>query len=144
MTIAAFETGWQCSQVVHDFFHHYDQWRYARMLECYAPDGVWHRAGVALRGHARILEELERRPRAQRVIHVITNMRIEPTSASKATGTYYVTVYRHAGVLADEAVATVAGPAMILAATADFVLMEGCWKFSSQTLTRRFESGAPS
>lgn len=144
MATTALEIGWACSQVVHDFFHHYDQWRYARMLECYAPDGVWHRAGAALRGHARILQELERRPRDQRVVHIITNVRITPTSASTATGTYYVTVYRHAGALAEEAVAPAAGPAMILDGAADFIRLEDGWKFSSQTLVRRFEAGGPS
>ncbi|GAA0498675.1 nuclear transport factor 2 family protein [Pigmentiphaga sp. GD03639] len=141
MATSELETAWACSRVVHDFFHHYDHWRYGRMLDLYTPDGVWHRAGAALRGHARILEELERRPRNQRVAHVVTNLRVEPATASTASATYYLTVYRHAGEIADDAAAPMAGPAMLLAGTAGLVHTAQGWKFDSQTLTRRFEAG---
>lgn len=46
-------------------------------------------------GHDAIAGRYKRDRRARRILHVMTNVRIEPTSASTATGTNYVQVHLH-------------------------------------------------
>ncbi len=134
--------GWHCRQTVLQFFHNYDQWKYAEMLELFTADGVWHRAGKALSGRAAILDEIQKRPTEQKVIHVITNVLVNARSASMADASFYITVYRHGGAGFD-GVPVIKGPAMVLSATAELVLDQGVWRFRRQELLRQFEFSAP-
>src|SRR5271165_7699492 len=97
MTIRETEraTEWDCAQVLTRFFNYFDQWRFADMADLFAEDGVWHRQGQALAGHAAILAALAQRSATQRVRHVVTNLQIDVIDADTAVSLLYVTAYRH-------------------------------------------------
>jgi len=52
---------WDCAQLLIRFFNEFDAWRYREMVNLFAPDGVWHRQGRALKGPDAILAALEQR-----------------------------------------------------------------------------------
>ncbi len=40
---------WDCAQILIRFFNEFDARHYGEMVALFAPDGVWHRQGRALR-----------------------------------------------------------------------------------------------
>jgi hypothetical protein len=126
---------WECSQTVLRLFGAMDALRYDDVAAAFTPDGVWHRAGKALRGRAAIVAAMNERPSDRRVRHVITNVVVDVHDESTASGMCYVTAY--AGPLSDEA-AVVNAPWLMLTATHDFVATPNGWKIRESTIVRDF------
>ena len=83
-----------CQALVLRVFRDLDEFDYAGVVSCFAPDGVWLRAAGECRGREQIRAALEQRPRNQVVCHVVTNMLIDFPSSRSATMSAYNTVYR--------------------------------------------------
>ena len=80
---------WELTQVIHSFSYSLDNGHYADVLEIFAEDGEWDRAGNLFKGHAAILEALESRPnRVTR--HLITNCLFSRVESNKAEATMCV------------------------------------------------------
>ncbi|MBV7486704.1 nuclear transport factor 2 family protein [Bordetella sp. BOR01] len=95
---SAYSGGLAC---VLKFFYALDVRDHEAAAAMMAPDGIWHRQGVALKGQAAILEALARRPANRRTCHIITNFRILQAGLKHAEAAFYLTAYE--GTLAAEA-----------------------------------------
>jgi hypothetical protein len=81
-------------QLTHRFYYYLDENRYADLVATFRDDGVWHRQGKALKGHAQILAAMQERPRTMRTRHVITNAFLSEADSNSATLIAYMTAYR--------------------------------------------------
>jgi hypothetical protein len=126
---------WDCSQTVLRLFDAMDALRYDDVAAAFTPDGVWHRAGKALRGREAIIAAMNERPRDRRVRHVITNVLVDVHDESNASGRCYVTAY--AGPLSAEP-ALINAPWLMLTATHAFVATPDGWKIRESTIERDF------
>jgi hypothetical protein len=126
---------WDCSQTVLRLFDAMDALRYDDVAAAFTPDGVWHRAGKALRGREAIVAAMHERPSDRRVRHVITNVLVEVHNDATASGSCYVTAY--AGPLSDEP-AVINAPWMMLTARHAFVATPAGWKIRESTIVRDF------
>ena len=61
----------------------------------FAPDGVWHRQGKALKGPNGIVEELRLRPKGRTTLHIVSNFIADAIGDREMQTTYYLTVFRH-------------------------------------------------
>jgi len=81
-------------QLTHRFYYDLDEFRYAELAAAFREDGVWHRQGKALKGHAQIMAAMLERPRTMRTRHVITNAFLSESEKDSATLIAYMTAYR--------------------------------------------------
>lgn len=131
---------WDCARTLTRFFNYFDQWRYEEMAALFAPDGVWHRQGKALRGDA-ILAVLNARSRTQTVRHVITNIQVDVVDAATAEFILYVTAYMHdAGTKADGP-PKIQAPYLLLVVPGGLVKIRDDWKIARMSMNREFEFG---
>ena len=130
---------WDCAQLLIRFFNEFDAWRYREMVKLFAPDGVWHRQGRALRGTDAILAVLEQRSTTQTVRHVVTNVQVTVLDADTAKSLLYVTAYQHD--TGEHAIAppVIRSPSLLLEVPGELVRTEDGWRISSLTMTRVFE-----
>jgi hypothetical protein len=130
---------WDCAQVLTRFFNALDAFRYDEMASTFAPDGVWHRQGKALKGHAAILSALNERSTTQTVRHVVTNIAVTPLGADRARFQLYLTVYaRDIGVMPNATPPIIASPFLLLTVPGSFVLFDGAWLIAEMTMNRTF------
>ena len=132
---------WDCTQVLTRFFNYFDQWRYEDMADLFAPDGVWHRQGQALRGKGAVVATLNTRSRTQSVRHVVTNMQVDIVDAAAAEFVLYVTAYMHdSGVRATKP-PKIQSPYLLLVVPGVLTKLREDWKIASMTMNREFEFG---
>ena len=81
-------------QLTHRFYYDLDESRYTQLVAAFRDDGVWHRQGKALKGHAQIRAAMDERPRTMRTRHVISNAFLSESDADSATLIAYMTAYR--------------------------------------------------
>ena len=129
---------WDCQQLLVRYYDAFDRWDYAAMSEMFTPDGVWHRAGKALTGLG-LVAELEKRPKAQQVRHVLTNILVTPRDAEHADLRAYLTCYRNADVTRAPSDQKIRGPFLMLLVTAKCVLTTAGWRLEEQVMKREFE-----
>lgn len=135
---------WDCAQALTRFFNAFDQWRYEDMVDMFAPEGVWHRAGKSLSGKDVIVGELNKRSRTQTVRHVITNIQVDVKSETTADTLLYVTAYIHdSGVKADKP-PKIQMPSLLLVVPGQMVKHGEAWKIASMSMNREFEFGPAS
>jgi hypothetical protein len=124
-----------CARIVLQQFGAMDDLRYDRVTAAFMPDGVWHRAGTALRGRAEILAAMNARDPSRLVRHVVTNIVVDVTSDREAGGRCYVTAY--AGP-ASEQPPTINAPWLVLTATYRFVHDGDAWLIAESRIERDF------
>ncbi len=132
---------WDVADRVLEFYARFDEWDYVGMLPMFADDGTWDRNGQVLTGHAQIAAMLDARPRAQVVRHVITNLRVTPSAATRASAAFYITAYRAEGLPAPGSVPRIRAPYLMLVGGADWV-REGAWRMTRHWVRRAFEFDA--
>ncbi|HSV83639.1 MAG TPA: nuclear transport factor 2 family protein [Ramlibacter sp.] len=99
-----------CEALTLRFFEGLDEHNAAACLACFHEEGVWERQGEPLRGHAGILQALQKRPADRRTAHAVSNVRVERTSPTTATVNFLLVAYEgHAPAGAPEPAARVAG-----------------------------------
>jgi SnoaL-like protein len=130
---------WDCAQILIRFFNEFDAWRYRAMVQLFAPDGVWHRQGRALKGADAILAVLEQRSTTQIVRHVVTNVQVTVLDANTARSLLYVTAYQHDTGEPAPAPPVIRSPSLLLEVPGELVRTEDGWRISSLTMTRVFE-----
>jgi hypothetical protein len=124
-----------CAKTVLQLFAAMDDNRYDDVAAAFTPDGVWHRAGKALRGRAAIIAAMNERPTDRLVRHIITNIVVDVSDGTHAEGRCYVTAY--AGPLGD-APPAINAPWLVLTATHRFAPHDGAWKIAESTILRDF------
>lgn len=85
---------WLCQKSLVQFFNGLDDRRFDEMLSKLAPDGVWVRQGVELKGRAGVSTVLAERSATVVSRHIVTNATFE-VSGDTAAGEALVTVYHH-------------------------------------------------
>ncbi|MBB3180832.1 nuclear transport factor 2 family protein [Variovorax sp. Sphag1AA] len=128
-----------CGQTLLRFYDAFDAWDYEGMAALFTPDGVWHRAGKALRGRQAIIAEMHRRPTSQVIRHVVTNLIVDAQDAVHANARLYLTVYRHDAGERRVVPAPLQGPALVLVVTAKLQRLSEGWRIAEQTMNREFE-----
>lgn len=84
-----------CQQALYRSYHALDDGDYPAIAAGFAPDGVWHRQGKALKGRAAIEAELRQRPEGRVTAHLVTNVAVEVLDEENAHLRYLMTAYRH-------------------------------------------------
>ena len=131
---------WDCARTLTRFFNWFDQWRYDGMVALFAPDGVWHRQGKALRGQA-IKDALDVRSRTQTVRHVITNTQVDVVDAATAEFILYVTAYVHDSGVKAVTPPKIQSPSLLLVVPGGMVKVGDDWKIAHMSMNREFEFG---
>jgi hypothetical protein len=123
---------WDCAQILIRFFNELDAWCYGDMVKLFAPDGVWHRQGRALRGAEAILAVLAQRSTTQTVRHVVTNVQVTALDADTAKSLHDT---------GEQATAppVIRSPSLLLAVPGELTRTDEGWRISSLTMTRVFE-----
>jgi hypothetical protein len=117
-----------CEEVVIAFARAFDAGRNDDMLSHFATDGVWERADSTVIGHDGIVQMMQRRSKAIRVRHIITNLISTLHGDDEASVTSYVTVYRHNEAVPASEPAPLRGPALVGEYTDQLRHIDGCWR----------------
>ena len=126
-------------QLTHRFYYYLDEWRYTDLVALMREDGVWHRQGKVLKGHAQVLAALEERPRTQIIRHVITNAFLSESDDNSATLLAYLTAYRFDDGTQRKPPVTIAGPFRLLLVKKRFVRVGDAWKIAEAAGVTEFE-----
>jgi len=135
----AMNTRRACEETVLAFVRAFDDGRPDAMLAHFAPDGVWERADGIVVGHDGIAQMMERRSKALRVRHVITNLITTQHGADEASVTSYVTVYRHDEAVPASAPAPLRGPALVGEYTDVLRRIDGRWRICRKQVQAWFK-----
>jgi hypothetical protein len=126
-------------QLTHRFYYYLDENRYADLVATFREDGVWHRQGKALKGHAQILDAMKERPRTMRTRHVITNAFLSESDSNNATLIAYMTAYRFDDGSERKPPYPIDGPFRINLVKIRFVRERGEWRMAEQWGTPEFD-----
>jgi len=133
---------WDGAQTLLRFYDAFDAWDYEAMAALFTEDGVWHRAGQALRGRADIVAAMRRRSTTQTIRHVVTNLLVDVRDAGHAQARLYLTAYRHDAGAPRVVPAPLGPPALLLLVSAQLVRRPEGWRIAEQTTRREFEGQA--
>lgn len=122
---------WDCTRLVTEFYGALDEKRYEDMANLFAPDGIWNRLGVDLKGPAQILAAMTSRA-DWLTAHLVTNVRVKILSDTRAETTQYITLYRHEGWSPEKGPAEVVLPLGVLKHNDEHVLVHGEWKIAKK------------
>jgi hypothetical protein len=129
----------QLQQLTHRFYYYLDENRYADLVAAFRDDGVWHRQGKALKGHAQILAAMQERPSSMRTRHVITNAFLSDTESNSATLIAYMTAYRFDDGSERKPPYPIDGPFRLNLVKIRFVSDRGQWRIAEQWGTPEFD-----
>ena len=129
---------WDCAQVLLRFYDAFDNWNYEAMAELFTEDGVWHRAGKALKGREAIVTELRSRSSTQVIRHVVTNLLVDVVDDDHAEARLYLTAYRHDSGAPRTVPAPIGLPAMLLVVSARLLRCPDDWRITEQVMQREF------
>lgn len=127
-----------CQQLLHRFFHCLDQSDYDGLLALFDPDGIWHRQGVVLRGHAAMAEALRTRSTTQRIRHVLSNVLVHRHDDHVAEVGGYMAVYRFDNGQPQDGLVTIDGPSQLYAVQATIRLAADDATLVALTITPEF------
>jgi hypothetical protein len=133
---SAFE---ELQQLTHRFYYYLDESRYPDLVAAFREDGIWHRQGKALKGHAQVRAAMEERPRTQRTRHIITNAFLSETESDSATLIAYMTAYRFDDGSERKPPYPIEGPFRINLVKIRFVRERGEWRMAEQWGTPEFD-----
>jgi ketosteroid isomerase-like protein len=119
------------------FFDALDRRDNAACAAALAPDGVWERQGVALRGRPAVLEALAARSPERRTCHICTNLVATLTEPGKARVDFILTAYEgHEVADGSPPVAKLAG---IRRCVDDMTLTAEGWRIAHKRSTGMFK-----
>ena len=122
---------WDCSRLVNEFYCALDEKRYPDLANLFAPDGIWNRLGVDLKGPEKILESMDTRS-DWLTAHLVTNTRVRVISQDRAETTQYITLYRHEGWAPEQGPPAVVLPLGVLKHWDSHVRIGGAWKIAKK------------
>jgi hypothetical protein len=126
-------------QLTHRFYYYLDESRYEDLVATFREDGVWHRQGKALKGHAQVRAAMEERPSTQRTRHVISNAFLSESDENSATLIAYMTAYRFDDSTMRKPPYPIDGPFRFNLVKIRFVRERGAWRIAEQWGTPEFE-----
>jgi hypothetical protein len=129
----------ELAQLTYRFYYLLDESRYAELVATFRDDGVWHRQGKTLKGHAQILAAMRERPPTQRTRHVISNAFLSEADTNSATLVAYMTAYRFDDGTVRQPPYPIEGPFRFNLLKIRFVREAGAWRIAEQWGTPEFE-----
>lgn len=85
----------ECERRMLGVLYGLDEFDYVALLAQFRGDGVWHRNGASLAGHAAISAALDQRPKSVRVRHLMSNFMLRSCDEQSASASFYMTAYWH-------------------------------------------------
>ncbi|MDR5782930.1 nuclear transport factor 2 family protein [Caballeronia sp. LZ065] len=82
-----------CTETVFAFFHCLDERTHELAVSLFAPDGVWHRNGEALRGRESIGRALAARPETRRTFHAVCNPLVSRVDRTHAEVRFFLMAF---------------------------------------------------
>lgn len=128
-----------CCDAVLRFTAAFDDGDLAGMQRHFAADGVWQRHDGAVHGHDGLAALMARRPAGIFVRHVLSNLRTELLSPTRAVVDTYVTVYRHDFPGARTLPAPLPGPDTTARYRDELALQDGAWRIAQRRVTIDFK-----
>lgn len=128
----------ECERCVLAVLYGLDEFDYDLLLAQFCKDGVWHRRGAALTGHAAIRASMEQRPRTQRVRHLMSNFMLRTIGADGPAASFYMTAYQHDSGAEAPLPRTVRGALGIFVGQVRWRSEAGVWRIVELTLQPEF------
>jgi hypothetical protein len=128
----------ECTQLCIDFATTVDTRSYDAFVQIFVPNGVFDRAGQISRGQAAIRQFLDARPIDRVTRHTCTNIRINMTSPTTATGSCIASMYQ-ATLGMGQSLPVPATHPVVVDYIDDYVLTDNGWKFKSRKVAIIFQ-----
>ncbi|MEC9345482.1 MAG: nuclear transport factor 2 family protein [Pseudomonadota bacterium] len=124
-----------CERLMVEYCHFVDHGEAARIADQFTEDGVWTSPDTTMTGKAEVRAGFERRQKVvrRRSRHVCCNALVNVIDADNATGTVYLTLYRHDDP-ANPPVRPSGVPAIVGEYRDTFVRTAEGWKFSRREI----------
>ena len=128
----------ECVRLCNDFVWTVDTWDYDGCVALFAVDGAIERGGQVSSGHAGVRAFLDARPGNRVTRHTCSNIRINLTSPTAATGTSCTTMF-HAPAERDTPLPLQGSTPLFAEYFDDYVLTAGGWKISHRKIVVVFQ-----
>ncbi|VTU45816.1 SnoaL-like domain protein (plasmid) [Variovorax sp. SRS16] len=130
-----------CASVLACYCHCADSRDHAAFAELFAPDGVWKRPGMVMRGRDEIRRFMDARPTGHVTRHVCGSIHVEVIDQDHARGLSYTTVYRDPAY-GGTGPAKLVQPQMVVDYRDEFVRIDGRWHIGARHTTVVFSDQA--
>ena len=129
----------ECTRLCNDFVWSVDMGHYDAFVALFADDGVFDRAGQLSRGHAAIRAFLDARPAGRVTRHTCSNVRVDMTGPTTATGTCSALMFQ-APTAKDAALPLPVSAPAVVDYVDDYVLTDAGWKIKYRKTVIVFQS----
>ncbi len=131
-----------CTALFVSYARYVDFGEYDRFVELFTEDALLD-LGFTLQGKAQIRRSMSKRDPELRSRHILTNISIDVSDSSHASGIAYLTLYRHVGPeTLSPAPIHLGGPAGVGHYTNTFELTDAGWRIASCRLAFAFRNPA--
>ena len=129
----------ECARIVTLYCHYVDHGEAARIADLFTKDGVWTGPGVRMDGEDQLRKGFQARQdnTARMSRHVCNNLLVDVIDEDNATGTVYLTLYRHDGE-EDRSFSPIEGPVLVGEYQDRFVRTAEGWRFAERVTTAAF------
>lgn len=129
----------ECERLVTLYCHYVDHGEAARIADLFTKDGVWSGPGARMEGEDQVRKGFQARQdnKARMSRHVCNNLLVDVIDEDHATGTVYLTLYRHDGD-EDRSFSPIEGPALVGEYQDRFVRTAEGWRFAERVTTASF------
>lgn len=133
----------ECERLVTKYCHYVDHGEAAKIADLFTEDGVWQSAKTTMTGRDQVRKGFQRRQdnKGRMSRHVCNNLLIDVISATEATGTVYLTLYRHDGET-ERPFSPLEGPLKVGEYRDRFLKTKEGWRFARREILVNF--GDPS
>jgi hypothetical protein len=121
-----------------DFLMGLDTGDFRQLVDCMAADGIWHRQGKVLQGHAMILDALAARGSDVRTAHLVSNFRLNSADAVVAEARFLMVAYRYDGPVREDEPSPIDVPFSIALYRCRYAAIDGQWKITEIQSQPRF------
>jgi len=129
----------ECARIVTLYCHYVDHGEAARIADLFTKDGVWSGPGVRMEGERQLRKGFQARQdnKARMSRHVCSNLLVDVIDEDNATGTVYLTLYRHDGE-EGRGFSPIEGPALVGEYRDRFVRTADGWRFAERVIESAF------
>ena len=132
----------ECERLVTAYCHYVDHGEAEKIADLFSDDGIWRGPGVEMNGIEEVRKGFTaRQANAGRMSrHVCNNLLIDVVDEDNATGTVYLTLYRHDGDV-QRRTSPLEGPDLVGEYRDRFVRTEAGWRFAERDTKVSFLHG---
>jgi hypothetical protein len=119
------------AEAILSFFRYLDDQNYDKIPSLFADDGVWHRRDQAIKGPGKVRQSLVDLPIVMPTVHLVTNLQIDPVSATEAHAIFYVMALRPSDILSAGPPWPMEAPLLVTLYKAHLIFRAGAWRFKT-------------